>query len=218
LVVYETDNIRILNANALPGSAILDAVVFKKVKEATGGRLRFCMNGAAPIARDTQEFISMVISPLICGYGMTETTAYIPFSQVFFTSLTNCRMGALCDPRAWTIDAHGEIPSSIEVKLVDFPDAGYYATNKPNPQGEILIRGPAVMDEYWDNSIDTKEAIAPGGWFKTGDIGEWDVYGHLKIIDRKKNLVKTLNGEYIALEKVSLPNDKPISGLSSNAN
>jgi len=64
-------------ANGIPGSTILDAVVFKKVKEATGGRLRFCMNGAAPIARDTQEFISMAITPMISGYGMTETTAYV---------------------------------------------------------------------------------------------------------------------------------------------
>jgi len=118
-------------------------------------------------------------------------------------SVTNVnRMGAICDPLAWTIDAHGEVPSSIEIKLIDFPDAGYYATNKPKAQGEILIRGPAVMEEYWDNPVDTKEAIAPGGWFKTGDIGEWDENGLLRIIDRKKNLVKTLNGEYIALEKV----------------
>jgi len=68
-------NFRFLLANGLPGSALLDAVVFKKVKEATGGRLRLCMNGAAPIAKDTQEFISMTIAPLINGYGMTETTA-----------------------------------------------------------------------------------------------------------------------------------------------
>jgi len=62
-------------ANGLPGSAILDAVVFKKVKQATGGRLRFCMNGAAPLAKETQDFISMAITPIIKGYGMTETTA-----------------------------------------------------------------------------------------------------------------------------------------------
>jgi long-chain acyl-CoA synthetase len=63
-------------ANGLPGSGILDSVVFSKVKEATGGRLRFCMSGAAPIAKDTQEFISMAICPMINGYGMTETSAY----------------------------------------------------------------------------------------------------------------------------------------------
>ena len=112
-------------------------------------------------------------------------------------------MGALCDPKAWTVDALGGIPACIEIKLVDFPDAGYYATNLPKPQGEIWIRGPSITDGYYQNEEETKAAFE-GGWFKTGDIGEWDANGHLKIIDRKKNLVKTLNGEYIALEKVRL--------------
>jgi len=111
------------------------------------------------------------------------------------------RMGALCDPKAWTVDALGGIPACIEIKLVDFPDAGYFVTNTPNPQGEIWIRGLSVTAGYYQNEEETKEAFEEG-WFKTGDIGEWDANGHLKIIDRKKNLVKTLNGEYIALEKV----------------
>lgn len=170
----------------IPGTGILDAVVFKKVKEATGGRLRICMNGGGPIAKDTQRFISMAITPMISGYGLTETTA----------------MGALTDPLAWTDQALGDIPGSIEVKLVDFADAGYFSTNKPNPQGEIWIRGTPVMSGYYENEKETAEALSPDGWFKTGDIGEWDKNGHLKIIDRKKNLVKTLNGEYIALEKL----------------
>ena len=170
----------------LPGAGILDAIVFKKVKEATGGRLRICMNGGGPIAKDTQRFISMAITPMINGYGLTETTA----------------MGALMDPMEWNDEALGNIPGSVEVKLVDFPDAGYYATNKPNPQGEIWIRGTPVMDGYYQNDKETAEALTPDGWFKSGDIGEWDKNGHLKVIDRKKNLVKTLNGEYIALEKL----------------
>ena len=170
----------------LPGAGLLDAVVFKKVKDATGGRLRICMNGGGPIAKDTQRFISMAITPMINGYGLTETTA----------------MGALMDPMEWTDETLGDIPGSVEIKLVDFPDAGYYATNKPNPQGEIWIRGVSVMEGYWKDEKQTAEALSPDGWFKTGDIGEWDANGHLKIIDRKKNLVKTLNGEYIALEKL----------------
>jgi long-chain acyl-CoA synthetase len=92
--------------------------------------------------------------------------------------------------------------ASIEAKLVDFADAGYFATNKPNPQGEIWLRGPTVLKGYYENDKETAEALTADGWFKTGDIGEWDRNGHLKIIDRKKNLVKTLNGEYIALEKL----------------
>lgn len=59
------------------------------------------------------------------------------------------------------------------------------------------------MEGYYNNEQETAEVIAPGGWFRTGDIGEWDNDGHLKVIDRKKSLVKTLNGEYIAIEKVN---------------
>jgi long-chain acyl-CoA synthetase len=170
----------------LPGAGILDAIIFKKVKEATGGRLRICMNGGGPIAKDTQNFISMAITPMINGYGLTETSA----------------MGALMDPFEWNDSALGNIPGSIEIKLVDYPEAGYFAKNKPNPQGEIWIRGESVMDGYYKNEKETAEALTSDGWFKTGDIGEWDHNGHLKMIDRKKNLVKTLNGEYIALEKL----------------
>lgn len=170
----------------LPGSGVLDAIVFKKIKEATGGKLKLCLNGGGPIAKDTQKFISMAIAPMISGYGLTETTA----------------MGCLMNPTEWTAESLGAMPASIDVKLVDFPDAGYFATNKPNPQGEVWIRGPSVLEEYYKNEKETAEALAPGGWFKTGDVGEWDEYGHLKLIDRKKNLVKTLNGEYIALEKL----------------
>ena len=174
-----------LMSTGLPGSGILDALVFKKIKDATGGQLRICMNGGGPIARDTQRFISMAITPMVSGYGLTETTA----------------MGALMDPLHWSDTALGDIPSSIEIKLVDFPDAGYFAANNP-PQGEIWIRGTPVIDGYFKNEQETAEAFSDGGWFKTGDVGEFDKNGHLKIIDRKKNLVKTLSGEYIALEKL----------------
>jgi long-chain acyl-CoA synthetase len=174
-----------LMSTGLPGTAILDAVVFKKLKDATGGRLRICMNGGGPISKDTLHFISMAVAPMISGYGLTETSA----------------MGALQEPTAWDPDTLGDIPGSIEVKLVDFPDAGYFSTNVP-PQGEIWIRGDPVTEGYWENEKETKDAITSDGWFMTGDIGEFNSKGHLKIIDRKKNLVKTLNGEYIALEKL----------------
>jgi long-chain acyl-CoA synthetase len=170
----------------LPGAGVLDSVVFKKVKEATGGKLRICLNGGGPVAKDTQRFISMAITPMVSGYGLTET----------------CAMGALMDPMEWNDEALGNIPGSVEIKLVDYAEAGYFANNKPNPQGEIWIRGESVMEGYYENEAETKEALTADGWFKTGDIGEWDKNGHLKMIDRKKNLVKTLNGEYIALEKL----------------
>ncbi|KAJ5599564.1 Long-chain-fatty-acid--CoA ligase 1 [Penicillium hetheringtonii] len=167
------------------GSSLLDAVVFKKLKEATGGHLRIMMNGGGPISKDTQRFLSMAIAPMISGYGLTETSA----------------MGALNDPLAWNPNALGEVPASVEIKLVDFPDAGYLTKNSP-PQGEIWIRGGSVTSGYFDNEEETRAALTEDGWFMTGDIGEFDSHGHLNIIDRKKNLVKTLNGEYIALEKL----------------
>ncbi|KAI6382463.1 hypothetical protein MCOR25_000755 [Pyricularia grisea] len=170
----------------LPGSGILDAVVFKKIKEATGGRLKICLNGGGPVAKETQRFLSMAICPMIIGYGLTETTA----------------MGTLQNPMEWSTDTIGAMPASVEAKLVDFADAGYHVTNKPNPQGEVWLRGPTVMSGYYQNDKETAEAMTEDGWFKTGDIGEFDSQGHLKLIDRKKNLIKTLNGEYIALEKL----------------
>ncbi|CAN9082462.1 acetyl-CoA synthetase-like protein [Alternaria alternata] len=174
-----------LLGSGLPGSGILDAIVFNKVKEATGGRLRICMNGGGPIAKETQRFISIAITPMISGYGLTET----------------CAMGALMDPLAWNEHALGEMPGSVEMKLVDFADAGYFSTNNP-PQGEIWIRGGGVVDGYLDMPEETKEAFTDDGWFKTGDVGEFNANGEIRIIDRKKNLVKTLAGEYIALEKL----------------
>lgn len=174
-----------LLATGVPGVKVLDAVVFNKVRAATGGRLRICMSGGGPLAKDTQTFISMVLAPLIIGYGLTETSG----------------LGALNDPLAWTVDAHGDIPCSVEEKLVDFAEAGYYTSNNP-PQGELWVRGPAVTDGYYENEEETKAALREDGWFMTGDIAEFDKNGHVKIIDRKKNLVKTLNGEYIALEKL----------------
>jgi long-chain acyl-CoA synthetase len=175
-----------LMSMGLPGSGLLDAVVFKKLKEATGGRLRLCMSGGGPIAKETQQFISMAIAPMIIGYGLTETSA----------------QGCLMNPFEWNNNNMGAMPASIEIKLVDFADAGYFVTNKPNPQGEVWIRGTGNMEGYYQNEKETAETMTEDGWLKTGDIGEFDSVGHLKLIDRKKNLIKTLNGEYIALEKL----------------
>jgi long-chain acyl-CoA synthetase len=123
-------------------------------------------------------------------------------------------MGAITSPSAFTLTATGAPESCVEIKLVDFPDAGYYSTNA-RPQGEIWIRGPSVMLGYYQNPVEMDGNVpesdwkGEGGWFMTGDIGEWDENGQLRIIDRKKNLVKTLNGEYIALEKVGLVLSSP---------
>jgi len=110
-------------------------------------------------------------------------------------------MGTLTDPCEWTTETNGTIVGSVEIKLVDYPEAGYFTNNEPE-QGEIWIKGDSVAAGYYENDKETAEAFKDG-WFMTGDVGEWTKEGHLRIIDRKKNLVKTQNGEYIALEKAS---------------
>ncbi|KAI5866179.1 long-chain-fatty-acid-CoA ligase [Durotheca rogersii] len=175
----------LLVATGLPGGGVLDALVFNKVREMTGGRVRFLFNGASGISSGTRRFVSLVLAPMITGYGLTET----------------CANGALGCPLQWTSTAIGPVPASLEVKLVSLPDLGYDAKSTP-PQGEILLRGPPVTKEYYKNPEETEKAFTPDGWFRTGDIGEIDAVGHIKIIDRVKNLVKLLGGEYIALEKL----------------
>lgn len=171
--------------SGLPGTGLLDAVVFSKIRDATGGRLRICFNGGGPLSKETQHFLSMAIAPMIIGYGLTET----------------CANGCIMNPFQFSTTSLGAPTGSVEIKLVDYLDAGYSTANNP-PQGEIWIRGPAVVSKYYNNEKETSEAYSEDGWFKTGDVGEWTPQGHLKIIDRKKNLVKTLHGEYIALEKL----------------
>ncbi|ANB13426.1 long-chain fatty acid-CoA ligase FAA4 [Sugiyamaella lignohabitans] len=162
---------------------LVDTLIFKKVKDATGGNVKFVMNGGAALSKDTQVFISTLIAPLLIGYGLTETNA-------------NC---SLMSPRNFEFGTQGELTHGVTVKLVDVPDAGYFAKNN---QGEVFIKGNPVSPQYFKNEKETKDAFTEDGWFMTGDIGEWTPSGSLKLIDRKKNLVKTLHGEYIALEKL----------------
>lgn len=105
-------------------------------------------------------------------------------------------------PEQWSLKEVGAPVPCVEVKLVDQPELGYLSSNKPRAQGEIWIRGPSITSGYYKREDLTKEAITDDGWLKTGDIGEWTERGTLSIIDRVKNLVKTSNGEYIALEKL----------------
>lgn len=168
----------------LPGKSILDAVVFKKIKQATGGRLKLTLNGGAPLAKETQHFLSMALCPCLSGYGLTET----------------CATAAIMSPEQWTAGAVGAPLACLDVKLVDVVDAGYLHTNNP-PQGEVWLRGDSITSGYLNRDKENKEAFVDG-WFLTGDIGQWDSNGLLSIIDRKKNLVKTRNGEYIAIEKL----------------
>ena len=169
----------------IPGTFILDAIVLNKVKDATGGHIAWSMYGGSALSEETQRFICAAICPIASGYGLTETSA----------------MGALSTPAVWSYGYTGALETCVEAKLVDVPDLGYFTTNEP-PQGEVWLRGPSITSGYLDREDETKALFGEGGWLKTGDIGQFGKRGELKIIDRVKNLVKTLNGEYIAIEKV----------------
>lgn len=168
--------------NNLP-CPLVDSLIFSKIKDATGGNLRVVLNGGAAVSRVTQEFITTLLGPMVIGYGLTETNA----------------MCCLMSPRSFSFDNSGELTHCVTVKLIDVEEAGYFAKNN---QGEVCIKGPSVSPEYYKNEKETKAAFFDDGYFHTGDIGEWTSNGNLKLIDRRKNLIKTLNGEYIALEKL----------------
>nr|XP_019014904.1 uncharacterized protein I206_00991 [Kwoniella pini CBS 10737]OCF53685.1 hypothetical protein I206_00991 [Kwoniella pini CBS 10737] len=150
-------NIAVLGKQSLPWpfSSAIDKLLFAKVKAATGGRLRLAISGGGPLSADTQRFLSTVLVELIQGYGLTET----------------CGMATICGPNFSPIGSVGVIGPSCEIKLQDYPDAGYLSSNKP-PQGEILLRGPNVFQGYFKQEELTKESFTSDGWYKSGDIVE----------------------------------------------
>ncbi|ORX33945.1 hypothetical protein BD324DRAFT_637764 [Kockovaella imperatae] len=167
-----------------PLSSVIDKVLFARVKQATGGRLRVSVCGGGALSKDTQLFLSTVLAPMMIGYGMTET----------------CGMASITTPEHWSIGSAGVLGPSCEAKLIDQPDLGYSVSHHP-PQGEIWLRGPNIFKGYFKRDDLNAESFEDG-WFKTGDIGQWDTDGTLRIIDRVKNLIKLQNGEYLALDRV----------------
>eukprot|EP01117_Protostelium_nocturnum_P004987 TRINITY_DN1808_c0_g1_i1.p1 TRINITY_DN1808_c0_g1~~TRINITY_DN1808_c0_g1_i1.p1 ORF type:complete len:714 (+),score=293.79 TRINITY_DN1808_c0_g1_i1:148-2289(+) len=168
-------------------TAMVNNVVFNKFREQVGGRLRGLVSGGAPLSKSTHLFLRIVFScPAIQGYGLTETTGLVAAQPV--DSLTTEVAGA-------------PIPCG-EVKLVDVKEMGYTSEDKPFPRGEIWARGPQITKGYYNQPEKTKEEYKEGGWFATGDIGQWNADGTISIVDRKKNLVKLSHGEYIALESM----------------
>ena len=167
---------------------IYDRIWGRKVGAALGlDRVRTMVSGSAPLDPSLQNFFRAVLgNNLIQGYGLTETYAHGLCQMEGDLSTGNC----------------GGVASTLELCLLDVPDMEYYATDKPQPRGELLIRGSSLFSGYYKNPEETKKAILPDGWFCTGDIATIDSRGRFQIIDRRKNVLKLAQGEYISPERI----------------
>jgi long-chain acyl-CoA synthetase len=143
-------------------------LVFSKLHAALGGRLRFCFSGGAPLAREIAEFFHAVGVMIIEGYGLTETCPILAANR-----LGRFKFGTV-----------GLAFPGVELKIAE--------------DGEILARGGNIAKGYFRRPEETAEVFKPEGWFHTGDIGEIDADGFLRITDRKKDLIKTAGGSYVA--------------------
>lgn len=154
----------------------------------TGGRVRMMISGAAPLPVHVQEFLLAACGGSVMqGYGMTE----------------NCANATLAHPADYRAGHVGGPMPTVQVKLVDVPEMNYMSSASP-PSGEVLIKGPVVFAGYHKNKEETDKVLAPDGWLSTGDIGRWNDDGTLSIIDRKKNIFKLAQGEYVAAEKIEM--------------
>ncbi|CAN0856680.1 Long chain acyl-CoA synthetase 7, peroxisomal [Linum grandiflorum] len=168
-------------------SPMWDRLVFNKIRDKLGGRVRYVVSGASPLSPDVMEFMKICFGGQVLeGYGMTETSCVISAMDE-----GDNQLGHVGSPNP-----------ACEVKLEDVPEMNYTSEDKPYPRGEICVRGPIVFQGYYKDETQTREVIDGDGWLHTGDIGLWLPGGRLKIIDRKKNIFKLAQGEYIAPEKI----------------
>jgi long-chain acyl-CoA synthetase len=151
---------------------VADALVYSKIREAFGGRLRACVSGSAALAPEIGYFFAGAGIHILEGYGLTESSA-----ASFVNPGEAYRTGTVGKPLPGT-----------EVRIAD--------------DGEILLRGPGIMQGYHKLPEKTAEVLEPDGWFHTGDIGELSPDGYLRITDRKKDLIKTSGGKYVAPAEV----------------
>ncbi|MFN3430927.1 MAG: AMP-dependent synthetase/ligase [Candidatus Sericytochromatia bacterium] len=151
---------------------LADRLVFSKIRERTGGELRFAISGGAPLAKDLGEFFEIVGVRIIEGYGLTETSPVISLNRP-----NDIRYGTV-----------GQVLPGVEVKL--------------GSDGELLARGPNIMKGYYNLPEATAQAIDADGWFHTGDIAEVDAGGRIKIVDRKKEIIVMSNGKNVAPQPI----------------
>ena len=152
---------------------LADKLVLSKIRDRFGGRLRFFISGSAALDRDIAQWFDAIGVAVLEGYGLTETSA----------------ASSLNRPSAYRFGTVGWTLPKTEVKIAE--------------DGEILLKGPGIMDGYHNMPEATAEAIEPDGWFHTGDIGELDAEGFLRITDRKKDMFKTSQGKYVAPSAIS---------------
>lgn len=151
---------------------VADIKVFRTIRSKTGGALRFFVSGGSALNPEVAEFFDSIGLTILQGYGMTEASPVISVNRLDSTN---------------KFDTVGKPLSGVEVKL--------------GSDGEILVKGENVMRGYYKNEQDTTETIIDG-WLHTGDIGEFDTEGRIRITDRKKMLIKTSGGKYISLSHI----------------
>jgi long-chain acyl-CoA synthetase len=153
---------------------VADTLVLSKVREALGGRLRFCVSGGAPLPLFINEFFHSVGIRILEGYGLTETSPVISVNGI---SGGETRLGTV-----------GRAISNVDARIAE--------------DGELCVKGPSVMKEYWNLPDKTAEVFDAEGYFLTGDIAEIDSEGFIRITDRKKDLIVTAGGKNIAPQPI----------------